>query len=169
MLENSRRDPQTVTPDGTRVATLIEGVKVRYAVTHVDERGTLTEVYNPAWGFHDDPMVYLYQFTIRPGQVKGWIVHEEQDDRLFLSFGAVKIVLYDSRPESSTYRLINEIFLSDHNRGLVLFPHGVYHAVQNIGHTDLLMMNSPTRPYNHENPDKYRLPLVNDVIPYSFK
>jgi dTDP-4-dehydrorhamnose 3,5-epimerase len=29
-------------------------------------------------------------------------------------------------------------------------------------------MNLPTRPYNHEDPDKYRLPLKNDYIPFSF-
>jgi hypothetical protein len=26
----------------------------------------------------------------------------------------------------------------------------------------------PTRPYNHGDPDVYRLPVRNDVIPYSF-
>jgi dTDP-4-dehydrorhamnose 3,5-epimerase len=26
----------------------------------------------------------------------------------------------------------------------------------------------PTRPYDHADPDKYRLPLDNDVIPFRF-
>jgi len=32
-----------------------------------------------------------------------------------------------------------------------------------------MMVNMPTRQYNHENPDKYRLPLDTDLIPYDFK
>ena len=159
---------QTVTPDGNRVMTLIAGVKIRYLITQVDERGTLTEIYNPDWEFHTDPLLYVYQFTIRPNKVKGWVVHQEQEDRIFLSSGSVKIVLYDARPDSSTYRMINEVYLSDHNRGLILYPKGVYHAVQNIGQTDATLLNLPTRPYYHDNPDKYRLPVATDSIPYSF-
>lgn len=64
--------------------------------------------------------------------------------------------------------MINEVYLSDHNRGLIIFPKGVYHAVQNIGLTDATLLNFPTRPYRHTNPDKYRLPVDTDAIPYSF-
>lgn len=169
MFEPANRDVQTVTAEGQSIKPVINGVKIRYAITQVDERGTLTELYDPAWEFHPDPLVFVYQFTIRPGIVKGWIVHKEQEDRLMLLAGSVKIVLYDSREDSSTYRMINEVFLSEHNRGLILFPRGVYHAIQNIGQTDVMMVNMPTRPYNHEDPDKYRLPLDTDLIPYKFK
>ena len=41
-------------------------------------------------------------------------------------------------------------------------------AVKNIGNTDAYFVNMPTRPYSHEDPDKYRLPLRNDRIPYAF-
>ena len=39
-------------------------------------------------------------------------------------------------------------------------------AVQNVGDVDALFVNLPTRPYRHENPDKYRLPLDTDRIPF---
>jgi dTDP-4-dehydrorhamnose 3,5-epimerase len=51
---------------------------------------------------------------------------------------------------------------------LVIIPHGVFHAVQNVGNSDALFFNLPTRPYNHAAPDKYRLPLDPDQIPYRF-
>jgi dTDP-4-dehydrorhamnose 3,5-epimerase len=44
----------------------------------------------------------------------------------------------------------------------------VYHAVQNIGIVDAVFINMPTRPYDHGDPDKLRLPLKNGLIPYSF-
>jgi dTDP-4-dehydrorhamnose 3,5-epimerase len=163
-----QKDSQTVTFSGERIQTLIDGVRLHYVNTQVDERGSICEIFNPAWNFHEAPLVYVYQMTIRPNHVKGWVVHYEQDDRIFLSQGSIKIVLYDDRPQSPTYRMINEIYMSEYRRGLIIFPHHVYHAIQNIGDKDALLLNMPTKPYNHENPDKYRLPLENDVIGYRF-
>ena len=94
------------------------------------------------------------------------MVHQKQLDRLFISMGFIKIVLYDARIDSPTHRAINEIFLSERNRGLVVIPAGVFHAVQNVGDVDALFINLPTEPYRHENPDKYRLPLDTGEIPY---
>jgi len=102
-------------------------------------------------------------------KVKGWVVHHEQDDRLFISLGVLKIVLFDGREDSPTYRQIDELILGERNRGLVIIPQGVFHAIQNVGHTDALFFNLPTKPYNHAAPDKYRLPLDTDQIPYRFE
>lgn len=161
-------DEQLVTEHGESVAERIDGVVVRSAVTQVDARGELCEVYNPAWGVHPDPMVYAYQIVIRPGAVKGWVAHDHQDDRLFASLGVVRIVLFDDRPVSPTRGMVNEIHLGERNRGLVVIPRGVFHAVQNIGVGDALLMNLPTRAYNHQSPDKRRLPVDDTRIPYRF-
>ena len=155
-----------MTPDGTRVQALIDGVRLRPAVTQVDERGTLCEIYDPGWGFTDEPLVYVYQTTVEPGQAKGWMLHRLQDDRLFFSSGRAKVVLFDERDGSPTHGLINEHYFSDHRRGLLRIPAGVWHAVQNIGQTEVVFVNCPTRPYNHADPDKYRLPLNTPAIPY---
>ena len=40
-----------------------------------------------------------------------------------------------------------------------------WHAVQNVGHEEAAFINMPSQPYRHDDPDKYRLPLENDVIP----
>lgn len=162
-------DQQTVTPEGQPIAPRIAGVKVRPALTLPDERGEVCEIFNPAWEFHEAPLVYAYQVCIRPHKVKGWVVHREQDDRLFISLGNVKIVLYDDRPGSPTHGMVNEIFLGERNRGLITIPSGVYHALQNIGEVDAIFVNLPTRPFNHARPDKYRLPLDTDQIPYRFE
>jgi dTDP-4-dehydrorhamnose 3,5-epimerase len=167
-MTQPKKDLQTVSSDGRQLAPLIEGVRIRYVITHADARGSLTEVFNPAWGFHESPMVYLYEFTIRPGKAKGWVAHQQQDDRIFLSRGSVKFVLYDDRPPSPTYKMINELVFTEQNRALITYPCGIYHALENIGTVDALLYNLPTRPYNHADPDKYRLPLNNDIIPYRF-
>jgi dTDP-4-dehydrorhamnose 3,5-epimerase len=167
-MAQPRRDVQTVTPDGRPVGGFIDGVVVRMATTLPDERGEVCEIYSPAWEVSDAPLVYIYQVVIRPRRVKGWVVHYEQDDRLFISLGVVKVVLYDARPGSPTHGQIDEIVLGERNRGLVVIPRGVFHAVQNVGDVDALFINAPTRPYNHAAPDKHRLPLDTDQIPYRF-
>ena len=166
--ESPVKDSQTVTAAGERAAPKIAGVALRLAVCHLDERGELTEIYDPAWNFDPAPLVYVYQTTVRPGRVKGWVVHHQQDDRMFISMGAAKIVLYDAREDSPTRGALEEIHLGERRRGLLRIPCGVYHAVENIGDCDLLFINLPTRAYRHEDPDKYRLPLDTPLIPYRF-
>ena len=169
MSSQPLKDVQTVTPDGAPVGTLIHGVQIRPAVTQSDERGTLCEILNPQWGFHPDPITYVYQFTIRPGMTKGWHVHHLHDDRIYVSQGSVKVVLYDVRPESPTYCRVNEIYRDEYHRGIMVVPAYVFHAHQNIGSHDALMISMPTRPYDHADPDVYRLPLDTDQIPYRFE
>jgi dTDP-4-dehydrorhamnose 3,5-epimerase len=159
-------EKQSVTPEGDRLDHFIDGVKVRPAITHSDERGSLTEIFDPAWGFTDEPLVYVYQATIHPGQKKGWIVHHEQDDRLFFGVGAAKIVLYDARPSSPTHGLVQEVFLGEVNRGLLRIPAGVVHGVVNVGPSELRFVNMPTKPYRYERPDKRRIPADTSSIPY---
>jgi dTDP-4-dehydrorhamnose 3,5-epimerase len=168
MVAQPKKDSQTVTPEGKLTKALIDGVRIRPATTHPDDRGSVCEVFNPMWAFHESPVVYVYTATIRPNKIKGWVVHREQDDRIFLSQGTLRFVLYDDRADSPTYKLVNEIFIGEQNRALIIIPRGVYHALQNVGLTDVVFINLPTKAYNHANPDKFRLPINNDLIPYRF-
>jgi dTDP-4-dehydrorhamnose 3,5-epimerase len=160
------KDRATVTSTGERIEKQIQGVIVRRGVTHVDERGELSEIYSEAWGFDSAPITYVYTAMIRPGRVKGWVYHTKQADRIYTITGSVKYVIWDSRPDSPTHGMVNEIYLSERNRGLLLIPPFVVHAVQNIGQVDAVFVNLPTVPYNHANPDKYRVPP--ESVPYSF-
>lgn len=167
-LEQAQKDLASVGPDGESLHALIEGVDVRRARTHADERGTLCEIFDPRWGFTEDPLVYAYLVTIRIGQVRGWVVHREQTDRLFVYAGVIRIVLYDARTESDSSGRLNVLHFGEHDRALVSIPPGVFHAVKNVGDREGAFVNLPSQPYRHDDPDKYRLPLENNVIPYRF-
>ena len=168
MSSNPKKDVQTVTVDGQPVQKLIDGVRIQASRTHVDDRGTLCEIFTPQRAPHPAPVVYVYQFTIRPGKIKGWHAHHLHDDRIFISQGQVKVVLYDSRTDSPTFGMVNEIYRSDLSRDLMVIPAFVYHAHQNVGTTDALFVSLPSRPYDHESPDVYRFPIDTDQIPYQF-
>ena len=72
-------------------------------------------------------------------------------------------------PDSPTYRVINEIYRTEHHRTLMVIPAYVFHAHHNVGQTEALFISMPTRIYHHESPDVYRLPLDNNTIPYRFE
>jgi len=59
------------------------------------------DLYDPAWGLHDDGLVYAHVFTILPGRAKGWGRHEGHDDRYALLRGVIEVALYDARERRS--------------------------------------------------------------------
>lgn len=167
-LAAAKKDGQLIKKDGKPVIPLIEGVSFKSLPTHSDARGSVVEVYDSRWDWHPDPLVFVYSFSIKPGFVKGWNLHKLHEDRYMILQGEMELVLYDPRPESSTYGQVNCIVLSDKDRRIVNVPINVWHADYNIGTQDVVVVNMPTTPYDHENPDKYRLPIDSPLIPYSF-
>jgi dTDP-4-dehydrorhamnose 3,5-epimerase len=162
------QDVASVTSNGESLAALPAGVTFREVPTQTDDRGTVVELFDPRWGWHDKPLVFSYCFTIRPGMIKGWGLHKEHEDRYFVLFGEMQVVMYDDRPDSPTRHLVSSVVLSEHRRRLMNIPPGIWHANRNLGTRDVVVINFPTTPYNHTKPDKYRLPLDTDQIPYKF-
>lgn len=167
-FRRAAKDRKTVNRDGKPLVSPIHGVLVRPAITHVDERGSVCEMFSTAWRFDERPLVYVYQVSLLPKYVKGWVVHLDQDDRLFFSVGRMRVVLYDARKNSPTFKRLNTVQAGELNRCLLRIPAGVYHAIQNIGPSEAYFFNMPTKPYCHDNPDKFRLPPNNSIIPYRF-
>jgi dTDP-4-dehydrorhamnose 3,5-epimerase len=162
------RDAQTVTPAGVPIAGLLDGMSRFRRPTHLDDRGWLVEMWDDRWEFSRDPVRHVYTFTIRPGVAKGWAIHRRTEDRYFMLLGHAELVLFDVRPESATRGQVAVIRMSEFDRGLVNIPPYVWHATRNIGATDVVAVNFKATPYDHESPDKYRLPLDTPLIPYSF-
>jgi dTDP-4-dehydrorhamnose 3,5-epimerase len=168
MADEPVQDNATVTSSGESLGALPHGLKFHPVPTHLDERGAVCELFDLRWNWHPDPIVFVYSFTIRPGKIKGWGMHKQHEDRYFVLFGEMEVVMYDGRPDLPTSGTVSRVVLSHYNRGLMNIPAGVWHANRNLGHNDVVVVNFPTIPYDHSNPDKYRLPLDTDQIPYKF-
>lgn len=167
--QQARKDVQTTTDDGQpRYDDLPHGLRVRELPTHIDDRGQVFEIFDLRWEFHPRPLVFVYQFTVRPGVIKGWGLHKKHEDRYCLLYGEIEVIFYDPREDSPTYGQVSRLTASEYERKLFNIPIGVWHAVRNIGNKDAIVLNMPTIPYNHKDPDKYRLPLDTDQIPYRF-
>lgn len=168
MNQTPLKDSQTVDPEGNSVKKIIEGLNIRILKPQVDTRGDLTELYSDDWNYHEAPLSYAYMVSLLPGSRRGWVVHHKQDDRIATINGQMTWVFFDSRKGSKTLQLINIHSFNESKRALLTIPMGVYHAVINLGASPSTFINFPSQPYNHADPDKYRLPLENDLIPFKF-
>ena len=162
------QDKKTIKADGREIVNVPHGLIIKESQTHIDDRGSLCEIYDPRWKQGDGPLAYTYLFTIRPGVAKGWGMHKKHEDRYFVVSGDLEVVLYDGRKKSPTHGKVFKIYLSDKNRKTMNIPVGVWHAARNIGVNDVLVVNCPTALYDNNKPDKYRLPLDTKEIPHSF-
>ena len=144
-------------PDGRLLKIGIEGVLVERPTRHVDHRGSLFEAIRYGDPFWSEPVVHSEWIVASPGMVKGWAMHMESDDRYVVGSGRLRVVLYDGRVDSSSYEQLDQFHFGEQSPGWLRIPRGVWHAIQNYGDTDSIILNFPTEPYRYGDPDKYRL------------
>ncbi len=145
----------------------IEGVIVERAVEHIDHRGRVFEFFNGDSGVFEGPIVFGHCFTILPKTLKGWGAHLNKDDRYCLIAGEVLTVLFDSRKSSPTFGFIQEVWLSPEKDRKLRIPAGVWHLSINQTDSEVFLIDLPTQPYNHDEPDKIWLPWNTEKIPYT--
>ncbi|MDO9528836.1 MAG: dTDP-4-dehydrorhamnose 3,5-epimerase family protein [Syntrophales bacterium] len=146
---------------------MIEGVMIKKLKVIPDERGRLMEILR-----RDDKMFrefgQVYMTTANPGVVKGWHYHKKQYDNMTVVKGMMKIVLYDSRNDSSTHGEINELFVGEFNPVLVHIPPYVYHGFKCVSIEEAIVVNTPTEVYNYDEPDEFRIDPHSNDIPYDW-
>lgn len=151
-----------------RIENQIAGVDMRRLTSNSDGRGNLVVMMSDRFGEHyRTPHVYLV--TAAAKSVRAWVYHKRQSDRLAYTMGRLRVVLYDLRPDSPTYKSLNVIDVGAANKVLLTIPPRVVHGVQNLDDQDWSFVNMPTRAYDPANPDKSRLPKDHPGIPYSFE
>ena len=132
-----------------------------------DERGRLMEMLRS-----DEAMFIrfgqVYLTTAYPGVVKGWHYHKKQIDHFVVVRGMMKIVLYDARQDSPTYREVNEFFIGDHNQMLLQIPNYVYHGFKCISEHEAIVVNCTTEVYSYDDPDEFRVDPHSHEIPYDW-
>lgn len=158
-------DPIKYVDPGTR-SPRIAGVHVKPLRLIPDERGYLMEMLRA-----DDPFFQkfgqCYISATYPGVVKAWHYHTVQVDHFVCVAGMVKLVLFDGRDDSPTRGAINEFFLGDQHRALVVVPNLVHHGWKCISPEMALVVNTPSEPYHYADPDEFRA-AAHGEIPYDW-
>ena len=168
MFESASKDRQLVTSKWERLVKDIDGVCVREILHVPRDHGVITEIYRPDWDPTGKPVVQVYQSRLFPGAIGAWSCHKIATDRLFVSQGHLKIVLFDGREDSPSAGVLQEYHAGDYRPAFIVVPPGVWHGVQNLGTNDVLLLNLPTRSYVYEDPDHYLLPYNTSEIPYNW-
>ena len=168
MLPGAKKDPQIITSSWHKPHEPIDGVVVREVLHVPGDRGVLTELFREEWDPEGGPAAQVFQIRLFPGAVSAWHCHLLATDRLFVSIGQAKIVLYDAREGSKTRGTINEFHVGEARPTLLVVPPEVWHGVAALGATPAVVVNCPTRAYSYDDPDHYRLPADTPEIPYSW-
>ncbi len=105
-----------------------------------------------------------YFSTVQHLAIKGWKKHQQMVLNLIVPVGVIKFVLYDDRPESKSYRVLEEIILSVENYQRLTVPPGIWMCFQGLDEKDNILLNIASIP--HDPLEAESLPVQNDTIPY---
>lgn len=126
----------------------IEGVLVKALTQYEDARGWLCEVYRSDEAPQDTLAAMCYVSVTRPSVVRGPHEHRDQTDWFcFVGPSQFKLVLWDNRKTSPTYRRRMKLVVGEGNPASVIVPPGVVHGYQNVGQRDGWVVNLPNRLY----------------------
>jgi dTDP-4-dehydrorhamnose 3,5-epimerase len=144
---------------------MIDGVKVKPLSKICDERGMILHMLRS-----DDPdfekFGEIYFSTVYPGVVKAWHEHTRQVQNYAVIKGMIKLVLYDARPKSPTYKELMEIVTGQDNYQLIRIPEGVINGFKGIGTGTAIVANCATLP--HEPDEIIRYDPNGDKVPYDW-
>lgn len=144
---------------------MIEGVKIIPLRKIPDERGTIMHMLR-CDDEHFEKFGEIYFATAYPGVIKGWHEHSKQVQYYAVIKGMIKLVMYDNRKGSRSYKELMEIFLGDNNYQLVRIPKGVINGWKTIGEETAILANCSTLP--HEKDEMLRYDPFGNVVPYSW-
>ncbi|GAB4302177.1 MAG: dTDP-4-dehydrorhamnose 3,5-epimerase family protein [Myxococcota bacterium] len=129
----------------------IEGVAIKSAVKHKDERGFLAEIYRNDEVPDSYRPVMAYLSVTNPGIARGPHEHNDQYDYFFfVGPGEFKVTLWDNRKQSPTYDNKMEIIAGESDPKIVVVPPGVVHAYRCISKVPGQVINAPNRLFKGE-------------------
>ena len=145
---------------------MIDGVVLKSLETHRDERGFFREIIRVKDEFFKEGFGQWSHSLMYPGAIKAWHIHNKQTDWWYVCTGVLKIVLYDKRSKSATYRQTLEMMLGDgYEPSILKIPPGVAHGCKCLnGPTNLLYITSHV--YDPE--DEGRIPHDDPEIGYDW-
>ncbi len=129
-----------------------------------DERGSIMHMIKNK--NNDFIFGEIYFSTSYPKVIKGWHEHTKQTQNYAVIRGMIKLVLYDNRENSSTYKKIQEIFIGSKNYKLVTIPPGIINGYKNIGNEEAIVANCSDLP--HDDSEMLRYDPFDSFIPYDW-
>lgn len=130
----------------------INDVVVYALKKYVDERGWLCELFRRDEIAEEFYPAMAYISVTEPQTTRGPHEHTEQADLFcFLGTSNFKLVMWDNRENSPTFKNVMTLFVGADNPQAVIIPKGIVHAYKNIGSEKGMVINCPNRLFMGEN------------------
>ena len=133
---------------------MIDGVRIIPLKTFLDERGLVRHMLK-CTDPHFTMFGEIYFSAIFPGAIKGWHVHRKMELNYAAISGNIKLVLYDDRKDSPTYKKLQEIFMGEDNYVLVKIPPHVVNGFKAIGNARAIVANCSDIPHDPEEIERF--------------
>jgi dTDP-4-dehydrorhamnose 3,5-epimerase len=106
-----------------------------------------------------------YFSTVNNHTIKGWKKHLRMISNLIVPSGKIRFILYDDRPGSASFKVLQEVVLSLENYQRLTVPPGIWMAFQGQSDNTNMLLNISSIP--HDPSETESLPLKNDIIPFA--
>ncbi len=128
---------------------MIQDVKISPLKILSDSRGSVMHM------MRNDSKIFesfgeIYFSTIYKDSIKAWHLHKESTLNYACIKGAVKLVLFDERSESSTKGKYQEINLSPESYFLVTIPPNIWNGFKGIYEPESIIANCLSLPHNEK-------------------
>ena len=167
-MQSAELDAASIYADGKPARPLIVGVQLHDSRAVIAENGALIELFRRDWwASTTDANVVVDQVflrTLHAGATSGWHVHAKTTDRLTVIAGVLKVLLYDDRVASASYRQSNTFLMGALRPQLLIIPPGVWHVIQ-AQPQNATLLNLVDHAYQYDAPDHFRLPFDTSLIP----
>jgi dTDP-4-dehydrorhamnose 3,5-epimerase len=125
----------------------IKGIIIKDLIKNEDNRGWLIELFRKDMIEDDIFPAMSYISMTYPGIVRGPHEHLEQTDYFCFVGSIFKLLMWDNREESATYKNKMSLSIGENNPKMVIVPPRIVHAYKNIGGKPGFVINLPNRLY----------------------
>lgn len=144
---------------------MISGVIIQPLKQIEDERGKVMHMLRKDsdnfMGFGE-----VYFSVIYKDKVKAWKRHFKMTQHFAVPVGKVRLVIYDGRSDSPTFKEVQKIELGEDNYNLVRIPPKLWYGFQGLSDNPGLMVNCADIP--HDPQEAENLEPSSKMIPYSW-
>ena len=125
---------------------MITGIFIKEVIKHSDKSGFFAELVK----FGDKTFHEVLQTSyseIKPGVIKAWHIHDYWEVWCIIK-GHAKIVLYDLRPDSLTFKKTQIIYTGEDDTKAIAIPGNVAHGYKTIGKKNMGVIYHSSQIYN---------------------
>jgi len=126
---------------------MIDGVIITPKKQISDDRGKIIHMLR-----NDDKIFKkfgeIYFSCIYPNKIKAWHLHKSMTLNYSLIYGKIKLVLFDDRKKSKTYKNFQEIILSTENYSVVTVPPMIWNGFKCLSKETSILANCSDIPHD---------------------